>query len=112
MTDMIAPAITIPQGNHGRSFYADQSGQFDAGYWECDVNKHHIAASPYDECVYLLEGQIDVIHDDGSVESYKTGNSFVVPRGCNCTWDVKARSAQTLCRADRRGLSGISALPV
>ena len=73
----------------GRSFYADRTGQLDAGYWECDVNRHRIAASPYDEFVYLLDGHIDVIHDDGSVETYTKGDSFVMPRDCDCTWDVK-----------------------
>ena len=91
-TDYI-PADGLLEGTpneQGRSFYGDQTGQFDAGYWECDVNRHHIKASPYDEFVYLLEGQIDVMHDDGSVESYKAGDSFIMPRGCDCTWDVKA----------------------
>ena len=73
----------------GRSFYADQTGQFDAGYWECEVNTHHLEASPYDEFVYLLDGHIDVHHDDGSVESYKKGDSFIMPRDCQCTWEVK-----------------------
>jgi uncharacterized cupin superfamily protein len=45
--------------------------------------------APYDEFVYLLEGHIDVIDDEGNVESYKTGDSFMMPRGCKCTWDVK-----------------------
>ena len=74
----------------GKSFYADQTQQLDAGVWECDVNKHHIEASPYDEFVYLLAGQIDVIDDEGGVESYKAGDSFIMPRDCRCTWDVKA----------------------
>ena len=46
-------------------------------------------AAVNDEFVYLLEGHIDVIDEDGGVETYKTGDSFVMPRGCTCTWDVK-----------------------
>ncbi len=91
-TDYI-PADGLESGEpreRGRSFYADQTGQLDAGYWECEPNRHHLAASPYDEFVYLLEGHIDVIAEDGSVETYKAGDSFMMPRGCKCTWDVKA----------------------
>lgn len=73
----------------GRSFYADQTGQLDAGFWECEPNTHAIEAAPYDEFVYLLEGRIDVIDDEGGVESFKAGDSFVMPRGCQCTWDIK-----------------------
>jgi uncharacterized cupin superfamily protein len=90
-TDYIAPEM-LRSGDpkeRGRSFYADQTGQLDAGVWECQPNKHVLEAAPYDEFVYLLEGQIDVIDDEGNVETYKAGYSFMMPRGCKCTWDVK-----------------------
>jgi len=86
------PADTLVSGDpqeRGLSYYADQTGQLDAGIWECEPNRHVIEAAPYDEFVYLLQGQIDVIDDEGGVESYKAGDSFVMPRGCKCTWDVK-----------------------
>ncbi len=91
-TDYI-PADGLKSGEpneRGLSFYADQTGQLDAGVWECEPNKHVIEAAPYDEFVYLLEGHIDVIDEDGGVETYKAGDSFMMPRGCKCTWDVKA----------------------
>lgn len=90
-TDYIPPE-TLLSGDpreRGRSFYADQTRQLDAGVWECEPNKHVIEAAPYDEFVYLLQGRIDVIDDEGHVESYGAGDSFVMPRGCKCTWDVK-----------------------
>ena len=90
-TDYIPPD-TVQSGNpqeRGRSLYADQTGQLDAGVWECEVNKHVIDSAPYDEFVYLLQGRIDVIDDDGLVETYQAGDSFMMPRGCKCTWDVK-----------------------
>lgn len=90
-TDYIAPEALISgtPNETGRSFYADQTGQLDAGYWQCEPNKHVLDPSPYDEFVYLLEGHIDVIDDEGGVETYKAGDSFIMPRGCKCTWDVK-----------------------
>lgn len=91
-TDYIAPEMLRsgdPQ-ERGRSLYADQTGQLDAGVWECEPNRHELEAAPYDEFVYLIEGHIDVIDDEGNVETYKAGDSFMMPRGCKCTWDVKA----------------------
>ena len=90
-TDYIAPEMLVsgdPQ-ERGRSLYADQTGQLDAGVWECAPNKHFLEAAPYDEFVYLLEGRIDVTDDAGKVETFTAGDSFVMPRGCRCTWDVK-----------------------
>lgn len=90
-TDYIPPD-TVQSGNpqeRGLSVYTDQTGQLDSGVWECEPNKHVIESAPYDEFVYLLEGRIDIIDDAGNVESYKAGDSFVMPRGCKCTWDVK-----------------------
>lgn len=90
-TDYIA-SDTILSGvpsERGLSFYADQTGQLDAGVWECEPNRHVIEAAPYDEFVYLLEGHIDVIDDDGAIQTFKAGDSFMMPRGCKCTWDVK-----------------------
>lgn len=90
-TDYIPPDDVI-SGNpqeRGRSYYVDQTGQLDAGVWECEPNKHEIAAAPYDELVVLLEGEVDVIDDEGGVETYRAGDSFMMPRGCRCTWDVK-----------------------
>ena len=91
LTDYIPPE-TVQSGEpkeRGRSFYADQTGQLDAGVWECEPNKHVIEAAPYDEFVYLLQGHIDVIDDEGGVQTFKAGDSFMMPRGCRCTWDVK-----------------------
>lgn len=90
-TDYIPPE-TVQSGEpkeRGRSFYADQTGQLDAGVWACEPNKHVIEAAPYDEFVYLLQGHIDVIDDEGGVQTFKAGDSFMMPRGCRCTWDVK-----------------------
>ncbi len=70
-------------------FLCGPNGQLDAGVWECAPNKHVYEAAPYDEFVYLLEGRIDVIDDQGAVETFTAGDSFILPRGCACTWDVK-----------------------
>ena len=90
-TDYIAPEM-LQSGDpqeRGRSFYADQTGQLDAGVWTCEPNKHVYEAAPYDEFVYLLEGVIEITDEEGGVDTFKAGDSFILPRGCACTWDVK-----------------------
>lgn len=86
------PPESVQSGDpqeRGRSLYVDQTGQLDAGVWECEPNRHVIEAAPYDEFVYLIEGRIDVTDADGGVASYAAGDSFMMPRGCRCVWDVK-----------------------
>jgi len=90
-TDYIPPETVVSgtPNERGRSYYVDQTGQLDAGVWECEVNMHEIESAPYDELVYLLAGHIDVIDEDGNVDTFKAGDSFMMPRGCKCTWNVK-----------------------
>ena len=57
--------------------------------WECEPNKHEMAGAPYDEFVYLLAEEIDIIDQQGETETYVAADSFIMPRGCHCTWDVK-----------------------
>ena len=37
--------------------------------------------SPYDEFVLVLEGQVTLTSTDGEKQTYKTGETFLVPKG-------------------------------
>ena len=87
--DRLHPAGVGASGEpreRGRSYYTDRTGQLDAGVWEREPNRQEIDGAPYDEFVYLLD---DVIDESGESETYRAGDSFVMPRGCTCTWDVR-----------------------
>ena len=73
----------------GKSVFADETRQLDVGVWECEPHRHVMTNCPYHEFVYLLEGCVDIIDEEGEVETYRAGDSFVMPLGCNCIWDVK-----------------------
>ena len=90
-TDYISEEMLVEgkPNEQGKSVFADTTGQMDVGVWQCEPNRHEMTDCPYDEFVYLLKGHLDIIDEDGNVETYKAGDSFVMPRGCNCTWDVK-----------------------
>lgn len=92
-TDYIPPSelVSGDPKEQGKSYYVDQTGDLDASVWECEPNKHRVPDAPYDELVYLIESVIDVHDDEGGVETYKAGDCFMMPRGCNCTWDVQER---------------------
>ena len=50
-----------------------------------------------------------MIDDEGGVETYKAGDSFMMPRGCKCTWDVKEPVRKLYVVLDCGGLSALSA---
>ena len=43
---------------------------------------------PYDEFVTVLEGEVILTHIDGSKQTFKAGDSFLVPKGFLGTWDM------------------------
>ena len=43
---------------------------------------------PYDEFVLVLEGEIILTHIDGNQNTFKAGDSFMVPKGFIGTWDM------------------------
>lgn len=43
---------------------------------------------PYDEFVYVLEGELILTHIDGNKQTFKAGDSFLVPKGFLGTWHM------------------------
>ena len=43
---------------------------------------------PYDEFVHVLEGELILTHIDGKKQTFKVGDSFLVPKGFLGTWDM------------------------
>ncbi len=43
---------------------------------------------PYDEFVTVLEGELILTHIDGNKQTFKAGDSFLVPQGFLGTWDL------------------------
>ena len=43
---------------------------------------------PYDEYVHVLEGELILTHIDGKKQTFKVGDSFLVPKGFLGTWDM------------------------
>jgi uncharacterized cupin superfamily protein len=46
---------------------------------------------PYDEYVFVLEGEVTLTHIDGSKQTHREGDSFLVPKGWRGTWDMPVK---------------------
>ena len=46
---------------------------------------------PYDEFVSILEGEVTLTNIDGGTQTYKPGDTFLVPKGWLGTWDMPVK---------------------
>jgi uncharacterized cupin superfamily protein len=46
---------------------------------------------PYDEFVLVLEGEVTLTNIDGSKQTYKQGETFLMPKGWLGTWDMPVK---------------------
>ena len=58
------------------------------GVWECAPCKETIEAYPVHEMMTMLDGSVTVTDADGHAETYETGDTFFIPKGTPCTWEI------------------------
>lgn len=46
---------------------------------------------PYDEYVFVLEGEVTLISLEGDKQTHRQGDSFLVPKGWRGTWDMPVK---------------------
>ena len=61
-------------------------GQFIAEVYEADPAKLRIDDFPYDEYIYVIEGRLILIDDDGDESEFKPGDSLILPKGFSGYW--------------------------
>ena len=74
--------------------------------WESVIHQGHFVVSvfeaspavidisepfPYDEFVLVLEGEVTLTNVDGGKQTYKEGDTFLVPKGWLGTWDMPVK---------------------
>ncbi len=72
----------------GHNYFTDGTGQLTAGVWECTPCTTRIDSYPVDEFCFILSGTVVVTDDSGHAETFKPGDSFVIPKGLKCTWHM------------------------
>jgi uncharacterized cupin superfamily protein len=69
-----------------RNFYASADQRFFSGVWESTAGKWPVNYSEH-EFVHMLSGVAVLTSEDGDVQRFETGDSFVVPPGFKGTWE-------------------------
>jgi len=75
------------ENNH--FYFASDDESILAGVWECAPCKEVFDAYPVNEMMTILAGSVTLTNsDDGSSETFTAGDTFFVPKGTRCIWEI------------------------
>lgn len=72
--------------NH--TFFATGDESILSGVWECAPCREEIAAYPVHEMMTVISGSVTLTDADGKAETFTAGDTFFVPKGTPCTWEI------------------------
>ena len=73
-----------------RLLYADPSGAFKTGFWSALAGPPAAINYTMDEMCVLLAGEVRLVDAAGHGQTYRAGDTFVIPKGFVGTWQTVA----------------------
>ena len=70
------------------------------GVWECAPCREEIDAYPVHEMMAVLDGSVTVTDADGHAETFEAGDTFFIPKGTPCTWEITKKLRKFYMIAD------------
>ena len=67
--------------------FTSPDGGLKAGTWTSTPGKWH-AFTDRDEFCYIVDGHVQLISEDGTVQEFRTGDAFLIPDGFRGYWHV------------------------
>jgi len=80
ISDPNAPTTTT-------QLYQDPTGAFKAGFWSSEPGKSPVHYQRDEVCV-LLTGVVRLTDESGHSETYRAGETFLIPNGFKGTWET------------------------
>jgi len=71
---------------HDHIAFTNDTGDMFVGMWDSTPFESEMAPYPCHEFVRLLEGEIVITEDDGTVSEFAADDCFFVPMGTACSW--------------------------
>jgi uncharacterized cupin superfamily protein len=90
MNDFAVKGRAIPSGSARELFVAAKSG-LHVGVWEGGPGLLRLTNYPHDEYCVMISGEVVVTDATGHEETFRRGDSFVIPQGFSGTWDMKTK---------------------
>ncbi len=66
--------------------YRSGDGMFVTGFWRRVPEEGRMDLDAYTEVAFILEGEVEVTEDDGTVHRIGPGDLLITPRGTRATW--------------------------
>ena len=82
------PSITVSQRDDRSSFKSVFEGDIVSGVFESGPAVLSVEGLPYDEFIYILEGELVLTGADGVAHTFRTGDHLVLPKGWTGTWEM------------------------
>jgi uncharacterized cupin superfamily protein len=68
------------------NYFTNDTEDLFVGLWDSTPFESEMAPFPSHEFVQLLEGEITISEEDGTVHRFERGDAFFVPKGTVCSW--------------------------
>jgi uncharacterized cupin superfamily protein len=70
----------------GHMYFDDKKTGLCAGVWDCTPMVTKMEPYSVNEFMYVLEGSVTIVHENGTEETIRAGESFIIPKGTPCQW--------------------------
>ena len=70
-----------------KEWYGDPTGSFKSGFWSAQPGRSEIRYTS-DELCHILEGVVRLTDASGHVETYRAGDTFLIPNGFTGVWET------------------------
>lgn len=68
-------------------WYADATGRFTGGFWASQPGRIDVTYDEDELCV-IIEGIVRLVDTSGKAETYKAGDTFLIPSGFVGVWET------------------------
>jgi len=83
------PAESIASGEpvqRGHIYFSTANDRLTAGVWDCTPFVGIREPYAVDEFMFLLEGSLDIVNEDGTTQTFHAGQGFAIPKGAVLVW--------------------------
>ncbi len=68
----------------GHTYFDDKRTGLSAGVWDCTAMTTKMEPYSVNEFMHVLEGAVTIVHQNGTEETIRAGESFIIPKGMPC----------------------------
>lgn len=86
---LVEPPGAIPSPGRETDVFS-ATGAVSTGFWERDPDTWSFER-PYDEVALILEGDADIVTDDGRTLTIGPGDVLITPKGSAGSWVIRER---------------------